>query len=108
MEDIYYISYKMTMSARFYLSYNFIKKYFIPFKMNVISRSLSVTLHIRAKMLLHVRSYDCYDSTLSTEKQRRNMINHITSFYVDLMLFWIEDRLKSSLQNIHLCLKRHE
>ena len=34
-----------------------------------------MTLHIPAKVLLHVWSYDFYDMTLSTGKQRRHMIN---------------------------------
>ena len=34
-----------------------------------------MTLCIPAKMLLHVWSYDFYDMTLSTGKQRRHMIN---------------------------------
>ena len=34
-----------------------------------------MTLRIPAKVLLHVWSYDFYDMTLSTRKQRRHMIN---------------------------------
>ena len=34
-----------------------------------------MTLCIPAKVLLHVCSYDFYDITLSTGKQRRHMIN---------------------------------
>ena len=34
-----------------------------------------MTLRIPAKVLLHVWSYDFYDITLSTGKQRRHMIN---------------------------------
>ena len=34
----------------------------------------SMTLRIPAKVLIHVRSYDFYDMTLSTGKQRRRMI----------------------------------
>ena len=33
-----------------------------------------MTLHIPAKVLLHVWSYDFYDMTLSTGKQQRHMI----------------------------------
>ena len=33
-----------------------------------------MTLRIPAKMLFHVWSYDFYDMTLSTGKQRRHMI----------------------------------
>ena len=36
-----------------------------------------MTLRIPAKVLLHVWSYDFYDMTLSTGKQRRHMIKHI-------------------------------
>ena len=34
-----------------------------------------MTLHIPAKVLIQVWSYDFYDMTLSTAKQRRHMIN---------------------------------
>ena len=34
-----------------------------------------MTLRIPVKVLLHVWSYDFYDMTLSTGKQRRHMIN---------------------------------
>ena len=34
-----------------------------------------MTLRIPAKVLIHVWSYDFYDKTLSTGKQRRHMIN---------------------------------
>ena len=37
-----------------------------------------MTLLIPAKVLLHVWSYDFYDMTLSTGKQRRHMINSIS------------------------------
>ena len=40
-----------------------------------------MTLRERAKELLHVWSYDFYDTTLSTEKQRRHMINQIICFF---------------------------
>ena len=36
-----------------------------------------MTLRIPAKVLIHVCSYDFYDMTLSTGKQRRHMINKI-------------------------------
>ena len=36
-----------------------------------------MTLRIPAKVLLHVWSYDFYDMTLSTGKQRRHMIKKI-------------------------------
>ena len=35
-----------------------------------------MTLPIPAKVLLHVWSYDFYDMTLSTGKQRRHMIRY--------------------------------
>ena len=34
-------------------------------------------LHISAKVLIHVWSYDFYDMMLSTGKQRRHMINNL-------------------------------
>ena len=37
-----------------------------------------MTLRIPAKVLLHVWSYDFYEMTLSTGKQRRHMINGFT------------------------------
>ena len=40
--------------------------------MNIIS----MTLRVRAEMLLHVWSYDFYDMTLSTEWQRRHVIRN--------------------------------
>ena len=39
-----------------------------------------MTLRKRAKVLLHVYSYDFYDTTLSTEKQHRHMINVNSKF----------------------------
>ena len=36
-----------------------------------------MTLRIPAKVLIHVWSYDFYDMTLSTGKQRRHMIKSI-------------------------------
>ena len=45
-----------------------------------------MTLRIPAKVLLHVWSYDFYDMTLSTGKQRRHMINS------DLCRTWSEPR----------------
>ena len=40
-----------------------------------------MTLRIPAKVLLHVWSYDFYDMTLSTGKQRRHMINAILKVF---------------------------
>ena len=39
-----------------------------------------MTLRIPAKVLIHVWSYDFYDMTLSTGKQRRHMIKAIKRF----------------------------
>ena len=65
---------KMTMSVRFCLSYDPLKWDFIAFKMIFIStgnalltQTLSMALRLRAKVLLHVWSYDFYDMMLSTE-----------------------------------------
>ena len=38
-----------------------------------------MTLGIPAKVFIHVWSYDFYDMTLSTGKQRRYMINTISN-----------------------------
>ena len=40
-----------------------------------------MTWRVRAKMLLHVWSYDFYDMTLSTELQRRHVINLFWSLF---------------------------
>ena len=68
------ISYEMTTSVRFCLSYVPLKWDFFAFKMIIISirnalltRTLSMTLCLRAKVLLHVWSYDFYDMMISTE-----------------------------------------
>ena len=59
------ISYEMATSVRFCLSYDPVKPDFIAFKMRFISirnalltRTLSMTLPVRAKVLLHVWSYE--------------------------------------------------
>ena len=44
-------------------------------KITLLLRTSSMTLCIPAKVLLHEWSYDFYDMTLSTGKQRRHMIN---------------------------------
>ena len=41
----------------------------------LLLRTSSMTLCIPAKVLIHMWSYDFYDMTLSTGKQRRHMIN---------------------------------
>ena len=52
-----------------------------------------MTLRIPAKLLLHVWSYDFYDMTLSTGKQRRHMINgsiiHVYIYYVLYSLVYL-------------------
>ena len=70
----------MTTSVRFCSLYDTLKYDFIAFKMNIISlrnalltRTLLMTLRVHAKVLLRVWSY-VYDMTLSTEQQRRHMI----------------------------------
>ena len=80
----------MNMDLRLCLSYNPFKLDFIAFKMNIISiknilltLTLSMTLRVRAKALLRVWSYDFYDTTLSTELQRRHMIYAITKLISD-------------------------
>ena len=70
----FHLSHEMTTRVRFSLSYDPLKRDFIAFKMSFISirnalltrTLLSVTLRVRAKVLLHV-SYDFYDTTFSTE-----------------------------------------
>ena len=58
-----------------------------------------MTLRIRAKVLLHVWSYDFYDMTLSTEKQRRHIINKATVLRLQIIsifhgcMVWIEKNL---------------
>ena len=63
----------MTTSVIFCLSYDPLKSDVIAFKLDNISeenalltRKLSMTLLLRAKVLLHVWSYDFYDTLLST------------------------------------------
>ena len=46
---------------------------------------LSLTLHVCAKMLLHVWSYDFYGTTLSTEQQQLRMINR--DYYMQVFYF---------------------
>ena len=68
----------MTTSVRFVLSYDFLNRFLSLLKWNentLLLRTSSMTLRIPAKVLLHVWSYDFYDMTLSTGKQRRHMIN---------------------------------
>ena len=64
----------MTTRVRFCLSYDPLKLDFIAFKWPIfqeentlMTRTLSMTLCVRAKVLLHVWSCDFYDTTLSTE-----------------------------------------
>ena len=46
-----------------------------------------MTLRIPAKVLIHVWSYDFYDMTLSTGKQRRHMINVNISNEIQILAF---------------------
>ena len=61
----------MTTIVRFCLSYDNLKLDFFAFKMNIVdpllTRTSSMTLGLRAKVLLHMQSYDFYDMTLPTE-----------------------------------------
>ena len=43
----------------------------------IVDKVLSMTLRVRAEVLLHVWSYDFYDTMLFTELQRRHMINRV-------------------------------
>ena len=65
MSHKFYI--KITISKRFCLSYDPFKWDFITLKRNInsirnalLTRTLPVTLRVRAKVLLHVWSYDFY------------------------------------------------
>ena len=71
----------MTTSVRLCLSYYPLKWDFVAFKMNsvsirkhIVGMTLSVTLRVHAKVLLHVWSYAFYDAS-SFEKQRHHMMN---------------------------------
>ena len=72
----------MTMSVTFCLSYDPLKWDFIAFKMGNISRrkrivDMDVVSDVTStyiRVLLQVWSYDCYDTTLSTEYKQRHMI----------------------------------
>ena len=44
-----------------------------------------MALRVRVKVLLHVWSHDFYDMTLSTELQRRHMINVVVSLLINAM-----------------------
>ena len=60
----------MTTSVRFSLSYDPFEWGLTAYKINIMiarKRIVSKTLRLRAKMLLHVWSYDSHDMTLSTE-----------------------------------------
>ena len=49
-----------------------------------------MTLRIPAKVLLHVCSYDFYDMTLSTGKQRRHMIKEINDLGLSSLSLLVE------------------
>ena len=71
-----FISYEMTTSVRFCLSYDRLKWDFIAFKMIIFTKKTHCYYYTKcAKVLLHVWPYDFSDITLSTEEQRRHMIN---------------------------------
>ena len=64
----------MTTSVRFCLSYDPLKLDVIALKWTLfqeenalLTRTLPMTLRLRAKVLLHVWSYNFYDTALSTE-----------------------------------------
>ena len=72
--------YEMTTSVRVCLSYDPLKWDFIAFKMIIISignalltRTMSMTLRLRAKVLLHVWSYDFHDMTLYHIKEMKTV-----------------------------------
>ena len=95
------ISYEMTTSVRFCLSYAPLKLDFYRLKNGqwaifqeenaLFARRLSITLRVRAKVLLHVWSYDFYDTTLSTEYQRRHMITCFLAESTKLRHFRVSD-----------------
>ena len=77
----------MTTSVRFCLSHDSLKRDFIasPLKRTLVqcenellTRTLSVTLRIRSKVLLHVRLYDYYDLTLSTDSNMTLMFSPLS------------------------------
>ena len=53
----------------------------------MLTGTLSITLRVRAKVLLHVWSYDLYDTTLSTEQQRRHAMNLFIYFLIFIFIF---------------------
>ena len=48
----------------------------------LLTRTLSMTLRVRAKVLLYMWSYNFYDTTLSTYAHRRHMIKDNISSYI--------------------------
>ena len=65
-----------------------------------------MTLRIRAKVLLHVWSYDFYGMTLSTEKKRRDVIKcFLLYFSMNYRDFSVKSKLIISLfQTVKLSL----
>ena len=62
-----------------------------------------MTLRMPAKVLLHVWSYDFYDMTLSTGKQRRHMINLINIHWLSLDFDWSRgDHVEGSIRSCHM------
>ena len=73
LRRVSHISYKMTTSVRFCLSYDPLNGILSPLKWHYFIkkrnfiRTLSMTLRVCAKVLLHVWSNDFYDTTLSID-----------------------------------------
>ena len=67
------ISYEMITNVRLCLSYDPLKWDLIAFRMKIsqlenvlLTRTLLMTLRLRAKILVHIWVYDFYDTTLSS------------------------------------------
>ena len=61
-----------------------------------------MTLRIPAKVLLHVWSYDFYDMTLSTGKQRRHMIISFFFFFFFFFFFLIQFYVPFKIISAHM------
>ena len=55
-------------------------------------------LRVRSKVLLHVPSYDFYDTTLSIEQQRRHMINEV-SYFADVVIVEVSSRKQAAVEH---------
>ena len=62
-----------------------------------------MTLHIAAKVLIQVWSYDFYDMTLSTGKQRRHMINIFSQ--VLTILSTVKEKIKHKSTCLFVCIE---